>query len=192
MVIGEVRQDSERSGGTLRWAINRVIVMGIVGLLAAAALGPLAAVSPQSSGPGDITVQRAPSGTRSGANGHRSLSVRADAQGHFWLDGRVDGAPVRFMVDTGASSVALDRETARRAGLSLVDHDFTARSQTANGIARAAPVTLRRLTVGPITLRNVDAHVVDAPMNGMTLLGMTALRRLDGYQVQGDRLVLRW
>lgn len=192
MVIGEVRQDSERGGGTLRWAVNRLVVMAIVGVLAAAALGPLAGTSSRTTGAGDITVQRAPSGTRIGANGHRSLTVRADNQGHFWLDGRVDGAPVRFIVDTGASSVAIDRETARRAGLRLVDRDFTARSQTANGIARTAPVTLRRLVIGPITLRNVEAHVVDAPMNGMTLLGMSVLRRLEGYEVRGGRLVLRW
>ncbi|MBK8907915.1 MAG: TIGR02281 family clan AA aspartic protease [Rhodospirillales bacterium] len=192
MVIGEVRQDTERSGGILRWALNRLIAVAIVGLLAAVALGPLAGTSSHDSEARDITVQRAGADAGSGARGHRSLTVRADGHGQFWLDGRVDGAPVRFMVDTGASSVALDRETARRAGLRLVASDFTARSQTANGIARTAPVTLRRLTVGAITLHNVDAHVVDAPMNGITLLGMSALRRLEGYEVRGDRLLLRW
>ena len=96
------------------------------------------------------------------------------------------------MIDTGATSVALDRETAARIGIRPSTREFTGRSSTANGTARVAPVVLRQLSIGQMTVRDVQAHVLEGSMHGVGLLGMSFLRRLDGYEVRGDRLYLRW
>ncbi len=139
-----------------------------------------------------------PAASQSGASGAgapasaRTVVLRADSRGHFWIDGAIDGTAVRFIIDTGASGITLGPDTARAAGLRLVDADFTQRSRTANGIARTAPVTIRNLGVGPVRLRNMPAHVTERPMPGMALLGMSFLGRLEGYEVRGDKMTLRW
>lgn len=122
---------------------------------------------------------------------HRSMTIRADRDGHYTLDARVNGATVRFLVDTGATSIVLRREDAKRAGLHVRDRNFTGRAQTANGQVRIAPVVLRDLRIGSLTLRNADAWVNEGPLH-QSLLGMDFLRRLDGYEVAGERLILRW
>jgi aspartyl protease family protein len=59
-------------------------------------------------------------------------------------------------------------------------------------MARAAPVVLRQLSIGQMTVRDVQADILEGSMPGIGLLGMSFLRRLDGYEVRGDRLYLRW
>ncbi|WP_235027078.1 retropepsin-like aspartic protease family protein [Cognatazoarcus halotolerans] len=111
------------------------------------------------------------------ASADRSLSVSADARGHFFLDGRVNGAGVRFLVDTGASLVSLGRDDARRAGL-----DYRAgqliRTQTANGAARAWLVRVDELRIGGLVLHGVDAAVHERELP-FALLGMSALNRME-------------
>ncbi len=121
----------------------------------------------------------------------RALTVRAAAGGHFFVGADVDGADIRFIVDTGATEVMLTPEDAARIGFDLRDRHFTRRFNTAGGVVRAAPVTLRRLRIGQLTLRDVEAWVNEAPLP-VSLLGMSFLKRLDGYEVQGDRLILYW
>lgn len=119
------------------------------------------------------------------------IAVESGSGGHFWLDAEVNGAPVRFIVDTGASAVVLTRADARRLGIFVNGQDFTARFQTANGEIAAAPVRLDRIRVGDLIVDDVDGAVVDAPLE-TSLLGMTFLDRLAGYEVEDGRLLLRW
>jgi aspartyl protease family protein len=121
----------------------------------------------------------------------RTLTIRADAAGHFVVDGEVNGTPVRFMIDTGATTVVLTPDDARRIGLRLTPADFTLAFRTAGGVVRAAPVTLRTVSLGPLHLDEVEAAVNGVPL-GISLLGMSFLRRLDGTAVQGGRLILSW
>lgn len=121
-----------------------------------------------------------------------TVTLRADPLGHYWLEGYVDDAPVRFLIDTGATDIALGPDTAAAAGMHLADADYTESSHTANGITRTAPVTIRNLAVGPIRLRNVPASVVERSMRGTALLGMSFLGRLEGYEVRSGRMTLRW
>lgn len=118
------------------------------------------------------------------------VRLKADRRGHFVFTGKVDGRPVTFMADTGASIVALTYEDARRAGLSPSSLDFNARVSTANGIARVAPVTLSRVRVGSITLRDVRAAVAEKGALEVNLLGMSFLGRLDSFNLSGGELVL--
>ena len=121
----------------------------------------------------------------------RSMTIRAGEGGHFLVEAGLDGVPVRFLVDTGATRVVLSPEDAKRVGIRLRDRDFSERHRTAGGIVRAAPVTLRELRIGQLTVRQVEASVNEQPI-GISLLGMTFLNRLDGYRVEGDKLILSW
>ncbi len=121
----------------------------------------------------------------------RALTVRASAGGHFMIEADVDGADIRFMVDTGATEVVLTPEDAARIGFDLRERNFTRLFNTAGGVIRAAPVTLRRLRIGQLVLRDVEAWVNEAPLF-VSLLGMSFLKRLDGYEVQDGKLILYW
>ena len=121
----------------------------------------------------------------------RTLTIRASAGGHFVVKADVDGADIRFMVDTGATEVVLTPKDAARIGFDLRARNFTRQFNTAGGVIRAAPVTLRRLRIGQLVLRDVEAWVNEAPLF-VSLLGMSFLKRLDGYEVQGDKLILYW
>ena len=103
----------------------------------------------------------------------------------------VDGADIRFMVDTGATEVVLTPEDAARIGFDLRARNFTRQFKTAGGVIRAAPVTLRRIRIGHLVLRDVEAWVNESPLF-VSLLGMSFLRRLDGYEVQDGKLILYW
>ena len=113
-----------------------------------------------------------------------------DMTGHFHADAMVNGTHIRFLVDTGASDVALTAEDARRAGIDLSKLSYTTVYQTANGNIHAARTRLDQVTVGGITLRDVDASVSQGGL-GTSLLGMSFLGRLDSVEVRGERLVLR-
>ena len=120
----------------------------------------------------------------------QSIRFPLDAEGHFIVEARVNGIPLRFMVDTGASDVVLSPADARRLGFTPDKLVFNRRYGTANGVVMGAPVRLRQVAVGPIVLENVRASVNAAPM-GRSLLGMSFLSRLSGYEVARDHLTLR-
>lgn len=109
---------------------------------------------------------------------------------HFRLRGTVDGHPVEFLFDTGASTVVLTERDARAAGYPVDLLDFTVPVMTANGTARVAPITISELVVGPIRITNVRAAVAPDEALAVSLLGNTFLNRLSGYSVSRDRLVL--
>lgn len=95
------------------------------------------------------------------------------------------------MIDTGASAVVLNREDAARVGLRPREQDFSITASTANGTVRWAPVVLRDLRVGGLTLHELEATVNGGQL-GVSLLGMDFLRRLKGYEVTRGRLILYW
>jgi len=119
------------------------------------------------------------------------IAVDSGAGGHFWLEAEVNGIDIPFIVDTGASAVVLTEADAARIGLHVNEHDFTLRFQTANGEIAAAPARLDRVRIGDLMVDDVEAAVVNAPLE-TSLLGMTFLDRLVGYQVEDGRLLLRW
>jgi aspartyl protease family protein len=120
----------------------------------------------------------------------REVRLKADARGHFVLDASVNERSATFMADTGATLVALTYEDAERLGLAPRSLDFSARVQTANGMARVAPVTLDRVRVDDIIVRDVPAMVAERGALGTNLLGMSFLGRLKSFQMQGNELVL--
>jgi aspartyl protease family protein len=117
--------------------------------------------------------------------------LRAAADGHFYANATVDGVPVRFLVDTGASSIALSAEDARRLGFDPERLHYFLPVTTANGTALAARVTLGDVRLGSIAFANVAAAVMSPGALDRSLLGMSFLDRLAGFEIAGDRLILR-
>jgi aspartyl protease family protein len=120
----------------------------------------------------------------------REVRVGADARGHFVVEAAIDDRPVTMMADTGATLVVLSFEDAERLGLSPRGLDFSGRARTANGVARVAPLTLARLRVDDITLRDVPAIVAEPGALSVNLLGMSFLGRLKRFEMQGGELLL--
>lgn len=119
-----------------------------------------------------------------------TVTLPAGQYGHFETEAEINGRDVDVMVDTGASLVALTYDDAERAGIDVRTSDFTHRAQTANGIARVAPVTISRIRIGDITVRNVPAVVSERGASQRTLLGMSFLGRLSRVEMRGSTLVL--
>lgn len=126
-----------------------------------------------------------------GTSGERAVRIRGDGGGHFSALGSVNGASMRLLVDTGASTVVLKAADAEKAGISVDELSFTVAVQTANGTAYAAPVRLREVAVGPIVLDGVEALVAKPGSLNESLLGMSFLKRLRSYEVVGDFMTLR-
>lgn len=119
------------------------------------------------------------------------VEIKANRNGHFNTEAEINGRGIEVMIDTGATTVALSYEDAERAGLYLNDKDFTQAVSTANGIARIAPVTLDRVSIGDITVRNVPAAVAEPGRLRTSLLGMSFLSRLSRFDMRSDMLVLQ-
>ena len=120
-----------------------------------------------------------------------TVLLPAGAYGHFQTEAEINGRTVDVMVDTGASLVALTYDDAQRLGIYVKPGDFTHVAQTANGTARVAPVTISRITIGDITVRNVPAVVSERGKSDRTLLGMSFLGRLSRVEMRGGTLVLQ-
>ncbi len=119
----------------------------------------------------------------------RTTTLQADRGGHFQVNARVDGRYIDFMVDTGASLIAMRESSAARLGIFPTVSDYKYKTQTANGVGRAARVRLNMVEVNGITVRDVDAFVIPDQQLTTNLLGMTFLSRVKWTHDRG-RLVL--
>jgi aspartyl protease family protein len=119
----------------------------------------------------------------------RALRIRKSEDGHFWVTARANGEPVRFLIDSGATTISLSADTARRLGVAASD-PVPVFVETANGIVRAERGRLDRLTVGMIERRDLAVQVSPA-FGEMNVLGMNFLSSLSGWGVQGQWLVLQ-
>jgi len=119
------------------------------------------------------------------------MVISAGEGGGFHANGMVNGTPVRFLVDTGASSIVLSPGDARRLGIDLDSLIFNRAYETANGIGYGASTVVDELTVGHIRLTKVPVSINQAPMRS-SLLGMTFLNRMKSFNISGRKLVLRY
>ena len=128
---------------------------------------------------------------RASLRGARMVEIVRGRGGDFQVAAKVNGSRVAMVLDTGASAVVLTQEAARTAGLPLEVLSYSVQVDTANGRARAAPVTLDRLAVGDIIERAVPALIAQPGQLRVSLLGMSFLNRLESWQVRGDKLLMR-
>ena len=118
------------------------------------------------------------------------IEFRARRDGHFIVKAAVDGSEIKFLIDTGASDVMLTSNDASRLGIDLKQLVFDKIYQTANGSIRVASIELGSIKIGPIEVFNVRASVNNVGMT-ISLLGMSFLSRIGGYEVVGDKLILK-
>jgi aspartyl protease family protein len=121
----------------------------------------------------------------------RVVEIARTGGGNFPVVTQVNGARIAMLLDTGASSIVLTQEAAKAAGLPLEVLSYTVNVDTANGRARAAPVTLDSVAVGNIVERQVPALIAQPGQLRTNLLGMSFLNRLEGWEVRGDKLMMR-
>ncbi|MCG6112471.1 MAG: TIGR02281 family clan AA aspartic protease [Paracoccus sp.] len=121
-------------------------------------------------------------------NGAR-IEIPVGRGGHFHLEAVLNGTPVDFIVDTGATSVALSRRDAQAIGLQLDALRFSGLAVTANGRVATAPVTIAEFAIGDAVDRDVRAVVIDSELQD-SLLGMSYLRRFARVSFEGDLLIL--
>jgi aspartyl protease family protein len=122
--------------------------------------------------------------------GLRSLNIPRDARGHFQAEGRIDGQRIGFMVDTGASVVALNETSAAKFGLRPSRGDYKATVTTANGTIKAARTRLAMVDVGGLVVRDVDAMVLPDEALSENLLGLSFLSKLKRFEYANGTMVL--
>jgi aspartyl protease family protein len=137
-----------------------------------------------------LQAERAAREAKPSSRSGRVVELAAAGNGHFFTSVDVNGRPVDVLVDTGATMVAFTSEDAERAGIFVRQSDYTQRVNTANGIARIAPVTVDRISIGDITVRNVQAAVSEPGKLQTTLLGMSFLGRLSRAEMRQGKLIL--
>lgn len=108
-----------------------------------------------------------------------SVQIFPDIAGMYSVNGSIEGFQVRFLVDTGATLVSMNRNEAKRIGLDYKMKGMEGQASTASGVARAYYLTLKRVKVGDIELRDVAAAVIDSDHPDVVLLGNSFLGRLD-------------
>lgn len=118
-----------------------------------------------------------------------AIAIPRGFDGHFHLTLDVNGTPVDFLVDTGATDIVLTLEDAARVGLAPDTLAFIGRARTANGEVRTAFASLDTVTLGPFTRQNVPVSVNEGEMPG-SLLGMRYLSMFDRIEISGDQMIL--
>ena len=172
----------------------RLIIVFAIAALAAAGLVPRYAdrivghaAAPPAAATAVQTVAPRPSAYSSGP---RTVEIPRDAHGHFRVEAVVDGRRLGFMVDTGATLIALRKSDAARLGYHPTPRDYIYQVHTANGVVRAAGVKLGMVEIGGVMVRDVEATVNPDQALGENLLGLSFLSRLRRFEYREGRLVL--
>jgi aspartyl protease family protein len=116
------------------------------------------------------------------------LRIPMAIDGHFWIEGSLNGLPVKFLVDSGATMTTIGRDTAAEAGI-LVSDRRNQVVRTGNGILRVATARADSLAIGPIERRQIGLHVADH--EDLNVLGMNYLSSLERWGVEGRWLILK-
>ena len=118
------------------------------------------------------------------------VEIPSSINGHFLAQAHINGNAIDVLVDTGATFVALSYEDAERAGIYVGPEDFTGQTQTANGIARFAPVIIDEISIDGVFVHNVRGSVAEPGRLYKTLLGMSFLGKLSRFEVRSGTLVM--
>ena len=123
------------------------------------------------------------------ASGARQVEIAAESDGHFYVEAEINSRPVRLMVDTGATVVALRASDAAAAGIRPLKSEYTSPVQTANGTTMAAETTLDSIVVDDIEVRHIRALVIPDEQLSLSLLGGSFLNGLERFQVADGTLI---
>jgi len=122
--------------------------------------------------------------------GRNQITVVRSSNRQYEIDGAVNGNPVRFLVDTGASMVVLSARDAERVGINVDNLRFGTPVSTANGTTRAARITVDNISIGTIARQGLPVMVAQPGNLKHSLLGMNFIETLWGFEIRGDRLTL--
>ena len=136
-------------------------------------------------------VQAPPAMVHVSHAGFGVVEIEPDRNAQYQTDIEIDGTSLRAMIDTGATFVTLTAEDARHLNIEPLASAYDIPVQTANGTSKAARVSLREIRVNDITIRDVDALVAPPGALNITLLGMSFLKKLEGFQVADGRFVMK-
>jgi aspartyl protease family protein len=169
----------------------RSIIVFAVLALAAAVYVPRFVTQTNNAAPAPVMMasRTAPPAEPAPSNS-RSVTVPRNGNGHFQVEGRINGRRLDFMVDTGASVIALTSSDAAMLGIHPAQRDFRVTVKTANGTVMAAPAELDRVEISDLTVRNVAALVLPDGALSENLLGLSFLSRLRSFTYSNGRLVL--
>ncbi len=140
--------------------------------------------------PSQAKAGQSPAATSAQSAGVRNVNIPRDGRGHFQADGRIDGQRIAFMIDTGASVVALNEKSAAQFGLRPSRSDYNATVTTANGTVKAARTRLAMVDIGGLVVRDVDAMVLPDEALSENLLGLSFLSKLKRFEYANGQLVL--
>jgi aspartyl protease family protein len=179
------RNERQRRSRALPLAIGMLALCGSLGLIAGVMVQ-----APLPAAPRFAAAVTSPPKPKPVSN---LLSYRADRAGQFIVEAMVNGAKLRFLVDTGAYMVVLTPEDARAAGLTPATLRYSERLNTAHGTARGARTTLREIRLNQLAIDEVPAVVVEEEGSlPISLLGMSFLTRLNGYSIRDGVLTIEW
>jgi aspartyl protease family protein len=172
--------------------MRAVIPVVIVSLVACALVPRYAAqMAPSpSAATAVVTTHPASVPTQSNNAASRTVVIAPSRGGHFRVEGRVNGRRINFMVDTGASIIALKSEDAATLGIRPAERDYAAMVRTANGAIRVAPVELDTVEIEDLEVHKVAAVVLPSGAVNESLLGLSFLRRLRRFEYADGKLVL--
>jgi len=119
----------------------------------------------------------------------RSLIIKQSGDGHFWVDTLINDRPVRFLIDSGATTTAMAFPMAKATGIEIFDGGFPTILSTANGDVAAKRGTIQKMSVGPLTVENLSV-VVAEEFGDSNLLGMNFLSQLKSWRVEGQEMIL--
>jgi aspartyl protease family protein len=174
----------------IRYQSAMLRMMIVAGVFMVAGVLTVRYVEHVGTGNGTVALSSAPTPAPVSASvSARNVVLTKAPNGHFQVEARVDGRRIEFLVDTGASHIALREREAARLGIYPRPSDYTVRVSTANGVTKAALVQLRSVEVGDILVRDVSAIVHPDEGLSVNLLGMTFLSRVRWTHERG-KLVL--
>lgn len=167
----------------------RLAVLALVGAVSAVGAAQAVATLGNAGHAAALTAPEAIAASTAPAGGD-AASIAKAKDGHYWAEADVNGSRVRFLVDTGASAVALTPADAQRLGFEPSRLNYAYKVMTASGEAKAAAVKLASVSVAGTQVANVDALVLDKGLD-TSLLGMTYLGRLSSFEATRSALILR-
>lgn len=180
-----------KSAAMVRFIYATIAVAALVGIVSrkdGPAPVPTAAASAQSEIA--LNAPQKPVQAQRLGNGYAETILKRSSDGHFYADLSVNGTVIHFLVDTGATSIALTREDAARAGLTVNEGEFTARAKTASGEVGVKPITLSRVSLDQLEATDVEAAIVERGLS-ISLLGQSWLKNVGHVTIEDDQMVLR-
>lgn len=179
-------------GGLMRMAILWIVIFAaLLGLFKAGEKFGLfsSRLDGEGGAPPSLASNNAPARLPQAQTEGQALRIPIAPDGHFWVEGMVNGTPTRFLIDSGASVTALSVTSARASGLNFDLNAPGVDMMTANGKIDAKRSTIATLTIGPIRASDLDI-VISPAFGDVNVIGMNMLSRLKSWAVQDGEMVL--